>query len=57
MVVDAAGYILTNNHVVDKAARLQVKFPGDSNEYEAKVVGTDLATDLGRDPRRRASTT
>ena len=46
VVVDAAGYILTNNHVVDKAARLQVKFPGDSNEYEAKVVGTDLATDL-----------
>jgi len=46
VVVDAAGYILTNNHVVEKAARLQVKFPGDSNEYEAKVVGTDVATDL-----------
>jgi serine protease Do len=46
VVVDAAGYILTNNHVVDKAARLQVKFPGDTNEYDAKVVGTDLATDL-----------
>ena len=46
VVVDAAGYILTNNHVVDKAARLQVRFPGDSNEYEAKVVGTDVATDL-----------
>jgi serine protease Do len=46
VVVDAAGYILTNNHVVDKAARLQVKFPGDTNQYEAKVVGTDLATDL-----------
>jgi serine protease Do len=46
VVVDAAGYILTNNHVVDKAARLQVKFPGDSNQYEAKIVGTDPATDL-----------
>ena len=46
VVVDAAGYILTNNHVVDKADRLQVKFPGDTNQYEAKVVGTDLATDL-----------
>ena len=46
VVVDAAGYILTNNHVVDKAARLQVKFPGDTNEYDAKVVGTDVATDL-----------
>ncbi len=46
VVVDAAGYILTNNHVVDKAARLQVKFPGDANQYDAKVVGTDSATDL-----------
>jgi serine protease Do len=46
VVVDPAGYILTNNHVVDKSSRLQVKFPGDSNEYEAKVVGTDFATDL-----------
>jgi serine protease Do len=46
VVVDAAGYILTNNHVVDKADRIQVKFPGDANQYDAKVVGTDPATDL-----------
>ena len=46
VVVDAAGYILTNNHVIDKADRIQVKFPGDANQYEAKVVGTDPATDL-----------
>jgi serine protease Do len=46
VVVDGAGYILTNNHVVDKADRIQVKFPGDSNQYDAKVVGTDAATDL-----------
>jgi len=25
-----AGYILTNNHVVDRADRIQVKFPDDS---------------------------
>jgi serine protease Do len=29
VVVDQAGYILTNNHVVDKADRIQVKFTGD----------------------------
>ena len=46
MVVDRAGYILTNNHVVDKADRIQVKFHGDPTEYEAKVVGVDAPTDL-----------
>jgi serine protease Do len=46
VVVDPAGYILTNNHVVDKADRIQVKFAGDTAEYEAKVVGTDPETDL-----------
>jgi serine protease Do len=46
VVVDKAGYILTNNHVVDKADRIQVKFNGDATEYEAKVVGTDAPTDL-----------
>ncbi len=46
VIVDRAGYILTNNHVVDKADRLQVKFMGDSTEYEAKVIGVDSATDL-----------
>ncbi len=46
VVVDRAGYILTNNHVVDKADRIQVKFSGDPTQYEAKVVGTDPQTDL-----------
>jgi serine protease Do len=46
VVVDKAGYILTNNHVVEKADRIQVKFPGDSAEYDAKVVGVDPPTDL-----------
>lgn len=46
VVVDKAGYILTNNHVIEKADRIQVKFPNDPAEYEAKVIGTDSATDL-----------
>ena len=46
VVVDKAGYILTNNHVVDKADRIQVKFTGDSTEYDAKVIGVDTPTDL-----------
>jgi len=46
VVVDRAGYILTNNHVVDKADRIQVKFHGDAAEYDAKLVGVDAPTDL-----------
>ena len=46
VVVDKAGYILTNNHVVEKADRIQVKFTGDPAEYEAKVIGVDAPTDL-----------
>jgi serine protease Do len=46
VVVDRAGYILTNNHVVDKADRIRVKFNHDPVEYDAKVVGVDVATDL-----------
>src|SRR3982750_1800081 len=46
VVVDKSGYILTNNHVVEKADRIQVKFPGDSTQYDAKVVGVDPPTDL-----------
>jgi serine protease Do len=46
VVVDKNGYILTNNHVVEKATRMKVKFNGDDTEYEAKLIGTDPLTDL-----------
>ena len=46
VVVDKAGYILTNNHVVDKADIIKVKFTGDPTEYDAKVIGVDVPTDL-----------
>jgi serine protease Do len=46
VVVDKAGYILTNNHVVDKADEIKVKFTGDPTQYDAKLVGVDEQTDL-----------
>jgi serine protease Do len=46
VVVDANGYILTNNHVVENATRIKVKFHNDSTEYPATVIGTDPQTDL-----------
>jgi serine protease Do len=46
VVVDRNGYILTNNHVVEKATRIKVKFTNDDTEYPATVIGTDKDTDL-----------
>jgi len=46
VVVDRNGYILTNNHVVDKASKITVKFTDDDTEYPAKVIGADSETDL-----------
>ena len=46
IVVDKNGYILTNNHVVEKSTRIKVKFTGDDTEYPATLIGTDKDTDL-----------
>ncbi len=46
VVVDRNGYILTNNHVVEKATSITVKFTNDATEYPAHVIGTDKDTDL-----------
>ena len=45
-VVDKNGYIITNNHVVEKADHIKVKFPHDQTEYRAKLIGTDEETDI-----------
>ena len=45
VIVDANGTILTNNHVVSGASRVRVDLP-DRRTFEAKVVGTDPASDL-----------
>jgi serine protease Do len=46
VIVDKRGFILTNNHVVDQATKIQVAFDGDTTPYTAKVVGIDEETDL-----------
>lgn len=45
-IVDKNGYIVTNNHVVDGGDKIRVKLHGDSNEYRAKLIGTDRESDL-----------
>ena len=44
-MLDRAGYILTNDHVVDGAQSVRVRFEGGSSA-SARVVGTDPSTDL-----------
>jgi serine protease Do len=49
-IVDAKGYIITNNHVVDKADEIYVKLSTDPDSTDpgrkARVIGVDKATDL-----------
>lgn len=45
VILSEDGYIVTNNHVIDGADKLEVLL-NDNSTYEAHVVGTDEATDL-----------
>ena len=44
-IVDPSGYIVTNNHVVGDAGKVQVILQ-DKTKYTAKIVGRDPKTDL-----------
>ena len=44
-IIDPAGFVVTNNHVVGNAIRVVVSLR-DGTEYTARVVGTDDLTDL-----------
>jgi serine protease Do len=46
VIVDKRGFILTNDHVIDDATKIQVTLDGDGNHYSARVIGTDKDTDL-----------
>jgi S1-C subfamily serine protease len=44
-ISDARGYVVTNNHVVDDATRVQVNLK-DGRRFVGEVVGSDPATDV-----------
>ena len=44
-IIDETGYIITNNHVIDKAEKIVVVLYDDTS-FEAKVVGKDPKTDV-----------
>lgn len=45
VIISEDGYIVTNNHVIDGADRLEVTL-NDNRSYNATVVGSDPTTDL-----------
>jgi len=44
-IVDASGYVVTNNHVVEGAEKISVTL-ADGSSFDAKLIGTDAKTDL-----------
>jgi serine protease Do len=45
-IVDRNGYIVTNNHVVDKMDRIRVRLHGETTDYRARLIGSDVETDV-----------
>lgn len=46
VIVDEDGTIVTNNHVVEGADDIEVRFSERRRQFDATIVGTDKATDL-----------
>src|SRR5436853_2019967 len=44
-IIDAAGYVVTNNHVVGNSEKITVMFQ-DNSRHQAKIVGRDEKTDI-----------
>src|SRR5215212_9576159 len=44
-IIDPSGYIVTNNHVVGEAAKVEVTLQ-DNSKYTARIVGRDSRTDV-----------
>ena len=45
VIVNSAGFIITNQHVIKRATRIKVRL-ATGGEYDAKVIGQDSQTDL-----------
>lgn len=45
VIISKDGYIITNNHVIDKATEVEVTL-NDNSKYTAKLIGTDPTTDI-----------
>ncbi|MFD2202027.1 trypsin-like peptidase domain-containing protein [Shivajiella indica] len=45
VIISEDGYIVTNNHVIENASRIDISLE-DNTRYSARVIGTDPTTDL-----------
>ena len=45
VIINADGYIITNNHVIDKSQKLTVTL-NNNKTYEAEIIGSDVKTDI-----------
>ena len=45
VIISNKGYIVTNNHVIDRADEIEVTLHNNET-YKAKVIGTDPSTDI-----------
>lgn len=45
VIISTDGYIITNNHVIEGADELEVTL-NDNRKFDAKLIGTDPATDI-----------
>ncbi len=45
VIISSDGYIVTNNHVVEDAAKVTITL-NDKREYDGEIIGTDPASDL-----------
>lgn len=44
-IIDKDGYIITNNHVIERADQIKVRL-ADEREFSAEIIGRDPKTDL-----------
>jgi len=45
LIIDRKGYVITNNHVIDEATRVQIHLK-DGRTFLGEVVGSDASTDI-----------
>lgn len=44
-IIDARGYVITNVHVIEKATKIYISLH-DGSQYEGKIVGSDVESDI-----------